>query len=80
MKGASAPPDIAAGIAACVQQGVTHITVQPMMFSPGRHAHSDIPSLVNRSADLYPNIRITVSTHLGAHPKLADLWLEKAGL
>ena len=75
-----ADPTIADGIQTCIHQGATHIKVQPFMLSPGRHTTEDIPDMVHDIAKNHPNTVIEMGTHLGVHPKLASLILERAAL
>lgn len=74
-----APPDIAAGFAACVAAGATEVVAHPYMLAPGRHATADIPRLVAAAASVYPHVRYQVSAPLGVHPLLAQVVLERCG-
>jgi len=75
-----AQPTIAQGFDACVQKGATHVVAIPYMLSPGRHATTDIPRLVQQAAKQHLGIQVTVTDCLGLHPKLMDIILEKAAL
>jgi len=70
-----ASPDIAAGIAACVEAGSTDITVMPYMLAPGRHSTSDIPRLALEAAARHDGVRIKISAPLGADNRLAEVIL-----
>ena len=72
-----APPDIAAGVAACVRAGATDITVMPYMLAPGRHSTGDIPRMALDAAQKYEGIQIRVSAPLGSDSRLAEVILER---
>ena len=75
-----ADPDIPAGFASCVEAGATEVVAFPYMLSPGRHATSDIPTLVAEAAERFPGITWQVTTAFGVHEKLAEVILLRAGL
>lgn len=72
-----APPDIAAGVEACVEAGATDITVMPYMLAPGRHSTGDIPRMALDAAQKYEGIQIRVSAPLGSDSRLAEVILER---
>jgi sirohydrochlorin ferrochelatase len=72
-----APPDIAAGVEACVEAGATDITVMPYMLAPGRHSTGDIPRMALDAAQKYEGIQIRVSSPLGSDSRLAEVILER---
>ena len=72
-----APPDIAAGIAACVAAGSTDITVMPYMLAPGRHSTDDIPRMALEAAERHEGVRVRVSEPLGADSRLAEVILAR---
>lgn len=75
-----AEPTIAQGFARCVEDGATEVIVFPYMLSPGRHATSDIPSLVAAAARAFPQVTYRVTEAFGLSEKLAEVVLERAGL
>ena len=75
-----AEPDIATGFRSCVEAGATEVVAFPYMLSPGRHATSDIPSLVAEAAEAHPGVEWTVTTAFGVHEKLGEVILMRAGL
>ncbi len=75
-----AEPTLEQGIAACVEKGALTVVVHPFMLSPGRHATVDIPRMVNKAADYYPGINISVTEPLGLHVKIAEVILIRANL
>lgn len=74
-----APPDIAAGIAACVEAGAREVIVHPYFLGPGNHTTKDIPRLVEAAARNHPGITTRISAPLGLHDKLVDVVLERVG-
>jgi len=75
-----AEPTIADGVKALVEKGVDNIVAVPYMLAPGRHASRDIPNLVYKEKDTYPDVTFNVTGPLGIHQKLAEIVLEKANL
>tara|TARA_Y100001970_G_C14170873_1_gene824073 strand:- start:787 stop:1152 length:366 start_codon:yes stop_codon:yes gene_type:complete len=75
-----ASPTIEDGINECIKQGAKNIIAQPFMLSPGRHTTEDIPQMVAKIAKNFPDINISTSSHLGVHPLLVDIILERAGI
>lgn len=73
-----APPDIAAGIEACVAEGADEITVVPCFLWPGAHIREDVPRLAREAAARHPGVRLRVAEPFGLHPKLVDVVLERA--
>jgi sirohydrochlorin ferrochelatase len=75
-----ADPDISEGFADCVRAGATEVIVFPYMLSPGRHSTSDIPRMVAKAAQAFPNVAFRVTPAFGLHEKLAEVVLERAGV
>ena len=72
-----AQPDIAAGIATCVEKGAEAIVVHPYFLSPGQHTTKDIPAQVAAAAQQHPGIQIQISETLGGHAALLDVVLDR---
>lgn len=75
-----AEPTIAQGFARCVEDGAREVIAFPYMLSPGRHATSDIPTLVAEAARAFPGVTYRVTEAFGLSEKLAEVVLERAGL
>jgi len=73
-----AEPSISEGIQHCVQQGVKEIMIIPYFLSAGRHVVKDIPEEVTAAQNLYPDINIKVSPHLGTTSNMVDVLLSLA--
>ena len=58
---------------------VTDIVVVGLFFlSPGRHARSDIPEMLEEIATRYPQIKSVVTEPLGVDQRIAELLLVRA--
>ncbi len=57
----------------CIARGCTELRILPWFLSGGRHLREDIPQLVDALRQLYPQIRISMRPHLGAHPGLIQI-------
>ena len=66
------------GIKKCVDDGATSIIVLPYFLNSGRHVIEDIPSIVNDTLPLYPNVEIKIAPHLGASNQIMDLLIASA--
>lgn len=75
-----APPTVEEGFAKCAADGATAVIVHPFLLAPGRHALEDLPRLAAQAAAKFPHIIFRVTPPLGAHEKLAEVVLERAGL
>jgi len=75
-----AEPTIEQGFDQCVKDGASEVVVHPYMLSPGRHATSDIPSMVAEAAKKHPDVKFSVTPPLGLDDKLGEVILERAGI
>jgi sirohydrochlorin ferrochelatase len=75
-----AEPSIDAGFAACVAAGATEVVAFPYMLSPGKHSTRDIPRLVARAAEGFPQVQFRVTDAFGVHEKLAEVVALRAGV
>ena len=69
-------PDIPTGLDMCVAEGATDVTVLLNFLNSGRHVNDDIPAIVNQAKFKYPNVKFTISSPVGQHPSIADLFIE----
>lgn len=72
-----APPDIAAGIAACAEAGAREVVVHPYFLGPGRHTAEDIPRQVAAASARHPELEIRISEPLGLHERVLDAVVER---
>lgn len=68
-----AEPDVAAGVAACVRRGATHVVGVPCMLSRGRHVTEDIPRLLAHALDAHAGVTFEVVAPLSEQPGFLDL-------
>lgn len=68
-----AEPDISAGLAALVRQGVSHLTAMPLLLLAAGHAKRDIPQWLARAAAEFPGLSWRLTAHLGCHPDVLEL-------
>lgn len=66
------------GIKQCVNDGAASIIVLPYFLNSGRHVVEDIPAIVSKTADHYPDIDIKIAPHLGASKLMMDLLIASA--
>ena len=65
-----AQPDIAQGVAKCVEQGATSIAIVPILLLTAQHANEDIPEEIAKAQTLYPHVNMTYGRPFGVHDKL----------
>jgi len=71
------PPDVPAGIDACVRAGAREVLIHPFFLTPGRHAREDLPRLAADGERRHPGVAIRVGGPLGLHPLLVDAVLAR---
>lgn len=69
-------PSIPDGIDLCVSQGASEIIVLLNFLNSGRHVNDDIPCIVNEAKQRHPKIVFTISSPVGQHVKIADLFVD----
>jgi len=65
-----AEPSIAEGLVNCVNKGAKEIVVFPYFLAAGTHVAGDIPEEVEAFRASHPDVRISLTAHLGAAPTL----------
>jgi len=68
-----AEPLIPDAIEQCILKGATDISVLPYFLSAGRHVQEDVPHEVKTVQQKYPNIKISLLSHLGGMPEVVSL-------
>lgn len=58
-------PNLTDVVGQLVDQGVQEIVIYPMFIAAGSHLKKDLPELVKRLCDQYPNLRITLQAAAG---------------
>lgn len=65
-------PDLACAVAELRTMGVTRITIVPLFLGLGKHAHEDLPKLVQELRETYPAITFDETLSAGADPRIID--------
>ncbi len=71
------PPSIPDGAAACVARGATEILMIPFFLHFGMHVQKDLPATMEELRRRYPGVKITLGPHIGFHPKLAEIVVDR---
>ena len=71
------PPDIQAGIDACVRQGAQRVLIYPYFLFAGAHVLEDLPAEMETARRRHPGLQLAMGEHLGVHPKLAEIVAER---
>jgi len=61
-----AEPSITDGLTACVNKGAKEIVVFPYFLAAGTHVAGDIPEEVTAFCEQHPQVKVTLTPHLGA--------------
>ncbi|MCM3720602.1 sirohydrochlorin chelatase [Solibacillus isronensis] len=70
-------PNIVEGIANCVNQGATHISVVPILLLTAQHANKDIPAEIKIAKERFPHLKFTIGRPLGIHSSLIETVFER---
>ncbi|GAC1406589.1 MAG: CbiX/SirB N-terminal domain-containing protein [Burkholderiaceae bacterium] len=65
-------PRLPETIAALAAQGCTHASVVPVFLGQGGHVLRDLPELVARLGQDYPNVIVTVADAVGENPQVLE--------
>lgn len=71
------PPNIQAGIDACVKRGAQRIVLYPYFLYAGAHVLEDLPDEMALAARRHLGLEMVLGTPLGVHPKLAEIVCER---
>ena len=66
-------PTIDAAVGSCLKQGSVKIIIVPFFLQSGAHVTKDIPDLLAKLRQRYPDILFTVTDYVGAHPVMATI-------
>ena len=67
-------PSIPEGIDSLATQGATEIKIVLNFLNSGRHVNTDIPNIVEVAQKKYPSIKFSITSPVGQHPKIVDLF------
>ncbi|MBJ6725428.1 sirohydrochlorin chelatase [Geomesophilobacter sediminis] len=70
-------PNIQQGVDNCVAQGARRILLVPYFLYLGAHVQEDLPEELEEAKQRHPGIEMTLGRHLGPHPKLAEIVVER---
>lgn len=72
-----AAPDIAQGIAACVERGASKVAVIPMMLFPAGHSKLHIPAALDVAREQYPHVKFIYGRPIGIHDEVFHILEER---
>lgn len=70
-------PTILEGGRTCVARGATRVLMLPYFLSAGVHVVMDLESFRQKLADEFPKVQFVLCPHLGLHPLMADIVLDR---
>lgn len=70
-------PGIADAIKECIHSGAKRIIIHPYFLSPGMHVTKDIPEIIRKAKDVYPDTEFVYTEPLGIHEKLVQVVMER---
>lgn len=70
-------PDLAEASEKLIEQGVDRIIVAPVFLVTGSHMAQDIPAIIEDLKSRYPQVRFYIAGHIGTHPGIAGILLER---
>ncbi len=72
-----AEPDVAAGLERAVERGAETVVAMPLLLFAAGHAKRDVPELLDAAKRRHPHVSFRQAAHLGCHPKLIELSVER---
>ena len=73
-----AKPSIDDAIECLVKDGVQRIMVVPYFLAAGTHVVNDIPKIIEKAIHKYPEVKVSLSEHIGSSPMMTDLIMQSA--
>jgi sirohydrochlorin ferrochelatase len=73
-----AQPSIPEGLAACLARGASEIVVFPYFLAAGTHVAHDIPEAIQAFQAAHPQIKVSLTRHLGDSDLLPQAILQVA--
>jgi len=71
-------PDIPASIDEFVKEGILDIVAVPMFLFEGNHILHDIPEILKKKKERYPDLRILLAKPIGYDDRLVEIIIERA--
>lgn len=72
-----AEPNIADAVARLADSGATRVTAAPLLLFAAGHWKRDVPAELDRVARQHPHLQIRLARHLGNHPALIQLSVQR---
>ncbi|MHB8173782.1 MAG: sirohydrochlorin chelatase [Nitrospirota bacterium] len=69
--------DLGRAVREAASAGAEKVIIIPYFLHLGNHMINDIPAEVAALRENYPEVEIELTEHLGVHPKLAEIVLER---
>jgi sirohydrochlorin ferrochelatase len=66
-------PTLIDAIAQAIEDGAKRVTVLPLFVNTGNHIVRDLPRLISDARERYPDVRLELLRHVGAHPGYTGL-------
>lgn len=73
-----AEPLLSSQIDGVVSGGAQQVVIFPFFIGSGSHILKDIPALVGKARNRYPDVRFDVTRHLGGLEAIADVIVSEA--
>lgn len=70
-------PSLTNAVEGAVTAGASKVVIMPYFLYLGNHVAQDIPEELDALRAKYPTVEMVMASHLGAHPKLAEIVLER---
>lgn len=71
------PPLVAEAMEVCARKGAGRVLVMPYFLHLGMHVQRDLPRVIAELREQYPQVEIVLGRHIGFHPKLAEIFIER---
>ncbi len=72
-----ASPTIEGAFERCISRGASHIKVIPLLLLTAGHAKKDIPEVLSKLQEKYPDVTVQYGNPIGVHAKMIDIITER---
>ena len=66
-------PDLHTACEGLIRQGISALTIVPMVLGVGKHAREDLPALMAQMRQNWPTVDFQLQTAVGENPRLIEL-------
>lgn len=70
-------PDIHSAVENLVLRGINRVIIMPMFLVTGNHITQDIPELVAKEQERFPQVEFLITRHFASHPALVDIIMDR---